>query len=197
MNFGFPQFFWALFALSIPLLIHLFNLRRPKTVFFSNTRFLKQLEEERKSVKRLRHWLILLLRGLALAALVTAFTLPYFDSSQNTGELKKQYLHLFVDNSLSMKRDGSQGPLLNQARLFASQFLGSLGEDIEVQVLSNDFDSKYQRYYPASEAKDLAEQLDYSSEFRSLEEVLNRIRNLSSQNPEAKHQIHLFLKQYP
>jgi len=191
MNFGFPQFFWALFALSIPLLIHLFNLRRPKTVFFSNTRFLKQLEEERKSVKRLRHWLILLLRGLALAALVTAFTLPYFDSSQNTGELKKQYLHLFVDNSLSMKRDGSQGPLLNQARLFASQFLGSLGEDIEVQVLSNDFDSKYQRYYPASEAKDLAEQLDYSSEFRSLEEVLNRIRNLSSQNPEAKHQIHL------
>ncbi|WP_421754927.1 hypothetical protein [Croceimicrobium sp.] len=129
------------------------------------------------------------MRGLALAALVTAFTLPYSNTTAEASAQKKQYLHLYVDNSLSMKRDGSKGPLLNQARLFSSQFLASLGDEIEVQILSNDFDSRYQRYYPASEAKELAEQLDYSSEFRSLEEVLNRIRNLSIQNPEAQHQI--------
>lgn len=195
MNFGFPQFFWALFALSIPLLVHLFNLRRPKTVFFSNTRFLQQLEQEQRSVKRLRHWLVLLLRGLALAALVLAFSLPYKPSDAATELTSETYLHLYLDNSLSMQRNGSQGPLLNQARIYTRDLLQDLPEGLKVQILSNDVDARFQAYYSPQEALELVEQLDYSTNFRDLETVLSKIRDLenspnnSNNEVPAKHEI--------
>lgn len=185
MNFGFPQFFWALLALSIPLLIHLFNLRRPKTVFFSNTRFLKTLEEQTKSVKRLKYWLILSLRLLALALIISAFALP-FDGS--TGEEKeKAYLHLYIDNSLSMSQEGAQGSLFNEALLWSSNLLSELDENVEVQIVNNDFNARYQRYYGLSEAEELLRGLGPNASHRSLLEILNRFRNLSSSQPEAQH----------
>ena len=187
MNFGFPQFFWALLALSIPILIHLFNLRRPKTVFFSNTRFLKQLEEQRKSVKRLRYWLILSLRSLALAALVTAFTLPY-QKEENQIDARETFLHIYIDNSLSMQGEGNEGSLLNQARLYTKDLLNSLGDGVQVQLIANDFKPRYQAYYSNLEAGDLVREISLSSSHRSLEEVLQRFRNLSERNPNAKHQ---------
>lgn len=194
MNFGFPQFFWALIALSIPLLIHLFNLRRPKTILFSNTRFLKQLEQEQRSVKRLRHWLILLLRGLALAAIVTAFTLPYQEKEELANSDAEQLLHLYIDNSLSMQRDGSEGPLLNQAKLISRDFLSGLNEGNRVQVICNDPLPRYQRYYSASEAQDLIEQMDYSPAIRNFESILSKIRDLEKVEG-AKHEI-LFISDF-
>lgn len=186
MNFGFPQFFWALFALSIPLLVHLFNLRRPKTVFFSNTRFLLQLEQEQRSVKRLRHWLVLLLRGLALAALVLAFTLPFKPSESTSQAGSETYLHIYLDNSLSMQRNGQQGPLLNQARIYCRDLLQDLPEGLQVQILSNDVDARFQRYYSPQEALELVEQLDYSANFRDLESVLSKIRDVENSSEKAK-----------
>ncbi len=188
MNFGFPQFFWALTALSIPLLIHLFNLRRPKTVFFSNTRFLKHLEQEQRSVKRLRHWLVLLLRGLALAALVTAFTLPYQEEAALSNSEEEVYLHLYLDNSLSMQRDGPQGPLLNQAKLYSRELLNNLGEAVSVQILCNNAESRFQRYYRPQEALELLGQIDYSSNSRDFQTVLSKIRDLGSPQ-EGQHEI--------
>jgi len=187
MNFGFPQFFWALLALSIPILIHLFNLRRPKTVFFSNTRFLKQLEEQRKSIKRLRYWLILSLRSLALAALVFAFTLP-FQEDENQVNAGETYLHIYIDNSLSMQGEGSEGSLLNQARLYAKDLLNSLGDGLQVQLIANDFKPRYQAYYTNIEANDLIREISVSASHRSIEDVLQRFRNLSERNPNAQHQ---------
>lgn len=185
MNFGFPQFFWALLALSIPLLIHLFNLRRPKTVFFSNTRFLKSLEEQTKSVKRLKYWLILSLRMLVLVLLISAFALP-FDSSKGK-ENERAYLHIYIDNSLSMGQEGALGSLFNQALLWSSDFLSGLGDNVEIQLVTNDFNARYQRFYSVNEAEELLRGLGPSASHRTIPEVLNRFRNLSSSISGAQH----------
>ena len=49
MTFLYPSFLFGLFALAIPVIIHLFNFRRTKKIYFSNTLFLKKVKEASSS----------------------------------------------------------------------------------------------------------------------------------------------------
>ena len=43
MKFLYPEFLWALTVLAIPILIHLFNFKRYKTLYFSSLNFIKHV----------------------------------------------------------------------------------------------------------------------------------------------------------
>ena len=73
MTYQNPQILYFLFAIAIPIIIHLFNFRKHKVVYFSSIRFLKEINEEKKAVSTIKQYLILLSRILALAAIVLAF----------------------------------------------------------------------------------------------------------------------------
>ena len=62
MEFLYPNMLYALFALIIPVVIHLFNFRKHKTVYFSNTSVLKTIEQENTKTKKLKHLLVLMAR---------------------------------------------------------------------------------------------------------------------------------------
>ena len=83
MQFIYPAFLWALAALAIPIIIHLFYFRRFKKVAFSNVKFLQEVKEETSMRSRLRNLLVLLVRCLALAALVFAFAQPFIPSEKD------------------------------------------------------------------------------------------------------------------
>ena len=68
MRYQNPQFLYFLFAMLIPIIIHLFNLRKHKTVYFSSILFLKEVKSERKKNK-LKQLLILFSRILTISAL--------------------------------------------------------------------------------------------------------------------------------
>ena len=76
MTFLYPAFLFGLFALAIPVIIHLFNFRRFKKVYFTNVRFLKELKQETESKSKLKHLLNLISRLLALSCLVLVFAQP-------------------------------------------------------------------------------------------------------------------------
>jgi len=175
MSFLYPQFLWALFALTIPVIIHFFNFRRYKTVYFSNTRFLRQVEKKSTSINRLRNYLVLLSRLLALAFLVMAFAQPYLPvSDSEVGN--SRYLSIYVDNSLSMKATGVNGVLLDEAREKAVEIVEALPEGYQVQVITNDFSGKQQRYYSKREAVNLLDEITASYSYRNFEEVLERAK---------------------
>src|SRR5690349_7787683 len=100
MSFLYPTFLWALAALSIPIIIHLFNFRKTTRIYFSNTRFLKQVKEATTAKRRIKHYLILLSRLLALAFLVFAFAQPVIPAREKLTGNKN--IVLYLDNSLSM-----------------------------------------------------------------------------------------------
>jgi len=77
MSFVYPWFLWALLAIAIPIIIHLFHFRRFKTVYFTNVKFLKEVKEQTSARSKLKHLLVLCSRILAIAALVFAFAMPY------------------------------------------------------------------------------------------------------------------------
>ncbi len=82
ISFVYPGFLFALVLLSIPIIIHLFNFRKFRKIYFTNVGFLKELKEETTSRSRLKHLLVLLARMLAVAFLVLAFAQPYFPAEE-------------------------------------------------------------------------------------------------------------------
>lgn len=174
MNLLAPGFLWALLALALPLLIHLFNFRRYKKVYFAHTGFLRQVEQHTRSINRLRQWIILLLRMLALAALVIAFARPFLPPEAAGGKAPR-YFSLYIDNSYSMQLEGGQGPLINTARSRAAQIIKSLPQNSQVQVLTNDFTARNQRFYSPGTALDLVDEIQISSAFRTGRAIRNRL----------------------
>ncbi len=108
MHFVFPWFLLALAALAVPIIIHLFHFRRYKTIYFSDIRFLKQVNEEKTTVDQLKNRLILAARLLALLFLILAFAQPFFGKKDNKLNQGASSVCVYVDNSYSMglKRSG-------------------------------------------------------------------------------------------
>lgn len=137
MGFLFPLFLLAGLALVIPVLIHLFNLRRYKRVLFPDTRFLRNLQLSTKRQSRLRDRRLLALRLLFLAALILAFAQPYFSSSGNDRK-QASVTAIYIDNSYSMTIGEGQENLLQQARNQARQLIGASAQQARFVLLSND-----------------------------------------------------------
>ena len=76
MSFLQPIFLYGLLAASIPVIIHLLNRRRFRTVKWGAMQFLLKATRESRGKKRLKHILILLCRTLAIAALIVAIARP-------------------------------------------------------------------------------------------------------------------------
>lgn len=136
MTFLNPLALLGLAAAAIPVLIHLFNFRRPRRVDFSSLAFLKELQRSTMRRVRLQQWLLLALRVLAIVCLVLAFARPTVQSAWASllGGRVETSTALVLDNSLSMTVRDAQGELLAQARELASAVVeaGQPGDEVFV-----------------------------------------------------------------
>lgn len=122
-------------AVTIPLFLHLFNLRQPQTVDFSSLDFVKELQESAVQRVRIKEWLLLALRMLAIACLVLAFSRPTLTGSLAGMGASVPTTHaLVVDNSLSMTADGEGGSYFEQAVRNSERVLETVEEGDEVLV---------------------------------------------------------------
>jgi len=175
MSFLHPAFLWALTALVIPVLIHLFQLRRFKRIDFPNVRFLAEVSQRTRARKRVRHWLVLLARMLALAALVMAFAQPYIPGESKVVEGRRA-VSLFIDDSYSMDGQNARGRLLDQARLGAQEAVMAHNATDRFQVLTGRFEGRQQVMLGRDEALEAAAAVDVGPHSRPLSKVLARQR---------------------
>ncbi|MET2985113.1 BatA domain-containing protein [Aureibaculum conchae] len=112
MQFKHPEILYALFLLVIPILIHLFQLRRFQKVPFTNVKFLKEVELQTRKSSRLKKFLILCTRLLLFAALIFAFARPFISASNINNP---KHTSIYLDNSYSMQAKGNEGELLKRA----------------------------------------------------------------------------------
>lgn len=113
MQFKHPEILYFLFLLVIPILVHLFQLRRFKKEYFTNVRFLEQISIQTRKSSQIKKWLLLATRLLLLAFLILAFAQPYF-SAQDSKNMHNS-MYLVLDNSYSMQAKGQKGALLARA----------------------------------------------------------------------------------
>ena len=112
MQFKHPEILWALFLLIIPVLIHLFQLRRFQKTPFTNVAMLQKVVSESRKSNTLKKWLLLFTRLLLLAAIVLAFAQPF--SSSETALQQKETV-IYLDDSFSMQAKNNGISLLEKA----------------------------------------------------------------------------------
>ena len=186
MLFTNPYFLFGLFSIAIPIVIHLFNFRRFKKVYFSNVSFLEELKVQTQKYSRLKHLLILALRILALASLVFAFAQPYLPSSENQKAIKgKNAVSLFIDNSFSMQAVTDQALLVDIAKNKAREIVSAYSNSDEFQLLTHDFEGKHQRLYNKEEFLQLLDETEISPSVRKLPEIIKRQQDAVSMAPQS------------
>ena len=186
MVFAQPLFLVALSALAIPILIHLFNFRRYRKVYFTNVRFLAGIRQETRRRSELKHLLILLMRLLAIACLVFAFAKPYVPSFLQTVTIRsKNAVSVYIDNSFSMEALSTQGPLLEEARKKALEITDAYGPSDLFQLLTNDFEGKHQRLISRDEFRSEVGSVSLSPAVRSLPEIVKRQSDLLKTSRDA------------
>lgn len=140
MTWLYPQFLWALFALLIPIAIHLFNFRRYKKIAFSRVSLLTEIRQQTKTGNKLKKLLILAARLLALTCLVLAFAQPVITRNKtiNSG---KRYISLLIDNSYSMNLNGEEGQLLEAAKNRARAIVNSADNGDQFNIVTSDMNA--------------------------------------------------------
>ncbi|HQU40703.1 MAG TPA: BatA domain-containing protein, partial [Chitinophagales bacterium] len=155
MSFLAPGMLWGLLLLAVPVIIHLFSFRRFKTVYFPDIRFLKQVREESATRNRLKQWLILTARLLAVFFLVMAFAQPFLPGAEKAVTGSSHAVSVYVDNSFSMEAEHDGLSLLEAARQQARAVVNAYGLDDRFQILSNTPDALSQQWLSKEEALDV------------------------------------------
>ncbi|MEF3079061.1 BatA domain-containing protein [Winogradskyella poriferorum] len=132
MQFKHPELLYALFLLIVPILIHLFQLRRFQKVQFTNVKFLKAVKLQTRKSSQLKKWLTLLTRMLLLACAIIAFAQPFIPNTEDFNETQETVVYL--DNSYSMQATGKNGSLLNEA---IQDMINNFPEDEKISLFTN------------------------------------------------------------
>lgn len=181
MKFLYPYFLWSFMVLLLPILLHLFHLRRFKTLYFSSIQFLRQVDTNAKSTRKIQQLLILLLRLFAFIFIVLAFAQPYFPN-QATSVLKDGVNCIYIDNSLSMQSMGVEGELLSQAKQTAQKLISQNSPSKKYIILSNHFSAEEQAIVSKADALDYIDKLGFSNESRKMSDVVALQQNLLKEN---------------
>jgi hypothetical protein len=119
-----------------PVLIHLLNRRRHRTIHWAAMDFLRKAIQKKRRVLNLRDWLLLAIRTLAVFLFGAALARPYF-SRQEQAIDARQPVHaiVIVDNSLSMGYETLEGSLLELAKRKAREFIEILPRGSRMTII--------------------------------------------------------------
>jgi len=136
MTFLSPSILWALFAVSIPLIIHLFSLRQTRYEEFSSLRFIKLLEHKTIRHLKINQWLLILLRTIAILCLILIFSRPLIkgDSVNNfIGDIESRAV-ILIDNSASMAVKKNDISLLDRVKSSIPELLKVLEGQTTLEI---------------------------------------------------------------
>lgn len=136
MSFLFPNILWGLFGLTIPLIIHLYNLRKSKTMDFSSIQHIQALEK--KNIKKLKiiQWLLIFLRMGIIASLIFMFSGPLIvNKSTWIPSEKESTAVIIIDNSASMSVKNEQDSFLDQAKENIPKILSTFEGLVNLKVI--------------------------------------------------------------
>ena len=195
MQFVYPAFLFALSAIAIPIIIHLFHFRRFKKVYFTNVKFLKEVKEESASRSKLRNLLVLLMRILAIAFLVFAFAQPFIPNKNTAVKNGQKAVSLYVDNSYSMDAQASDVPLLEKAKQRAREIVNAYDIGDEFQVITCDFEGRHQRLVSQEDALQLIDEVQPTYAVQPISKVIAKQKQVFN-TAKSEHKISYLISDF-
>lgn len=130
LTFQNPALFGLLGLVALPLVVHLISRVKPPVHPFSNVEFLRRAIAYRTRFKAPRDWLLLLIRSLAVLALMGAFLLPLLRSERAALPGEQRSVVIVVDRSASMAARQGASTRLDAATARAAQLLKEINPDL-------------------------------------------------------------------
>jgi hypothetical protein len=194
MSFSNPFFLFGLFAILIPVIIHLFNFRRYKTAYFSNVKMLQDILQKTKKESQLQHLIVLVLRIFGIAALVFAFAQPYIPNKSNDNN-SANLVSVFLDNSFSMDANSNEGALLYDAINAAKNVVNAFSYADDFILVTQDFKAKESHILNKDEILSLLDEIQISPESKSLKDIVAFEENTASYSIK-KNRIHYYISDF-
>lgn len=137
MTFLNPAILFGLLAASLPILLHLINLKKLKRIEFSTLSFLKELQKTRIRKIKLKQLILLALRILIIVFLVMAFARPAVKSISFAGAAStaKTTAVIILDNTFSMSVVDRNGSYFNRAKQAAEKLIANFSEGDEISLI--------------------------------------------------------------
>lgn len=192
-----PQYLWAWAFVLVPILLHLFDWKRYKTVYFPHVAALRQARQRQEKQRRLRRRLILCCRIAAIVLIVAAFAQPVWrGEGAALARADKPYYSLYLDNSFSMSAPygAADGRVSAAAGAAAARIVRALPETAGVQILTNAFDGAEQAFHAPAAALHALSGVRPSPACRTLDEVTARMRAAAEEQgvpPQAVRRIYI------
>jgi hypothetical protein len=133
MIFSNPFILFALIAVSLPILIHLFNLKKVRKIEFSTLMFLKEIQKSKIKKIKLKQLILLLLRILIITFLVFSFSDPVL-TGYKEGNSKINAL-ILIDDSFSMGIRDENGTALEHSTRIVNELSKLFNSDDKILIV--------------------------------------------------------------
>ena len=180
MQFTYPELLWALLLLLIPIIIHLFQLRRFRKTAFTNVSLLQKVVAETNKSRNLKKWLLLFSRLILFAAIILAFAKPFKASEQ---AMEKKETVIYLDDSFSMQARTDKGDLLTEA---IQELIRGIPSDASLSIFTND--RTYQNVRIGDIQNDLLS-LQHTYRQFSMDEIVLKAKNLFGNSEGTRRQL--------
>ena len=194
MAFANPLLLFGLAAVLIPIIIHLFNFRRYKTVYFSNVKMLEDIKKKTKREQTIQQLVVLALRILGIAALVLAFAQPFIPNS-NSKSRNGNLVSIFLDNSYSMEANSKDGTLLYEAVDAAKNIVNAFGFNDDFVLTTQDFTGEESHILNKDQILELLDNIKVSPKSHTWKEILTFEENTCS-NSQKGNIVHYYISDF-
>lgn len=179
MQFKHPEILYTLFLLIIPIIVHLFQLKKFKKTPFTNVALLQKIKLQTRKSSKLKKWLILATRILAFTCLILAFAQPYLSKYKSH---EKHKLNIYLDNSFSMQAKDANGELYQNAIKNLIEKTNHLEQKATFITNNNTFNSSN-----AQELKNYLIDNKLTSKKLNFATVIFKMQNLTTKNTNTKN----------
>lgn len=194
MAFGNPLLLIGLTAILVPIIIHLFNFRRYKTIYFSNVKMLDDIKKQTRREQTIQQLVVLALRILGIAALVFAFAQPYLPT-KGVKSKKGNLVTIFLDNSYSMEANSKEGALLYDAIDAAKNIVNAFGFSDDFVLTTQDFSGEESHILNKDQMLELLDQVKVSPNSHNFKNILTFEQNTSALSAKENH-IHYYISDF-
>ncbi len=127
---------FALTAVLIPVIIHLFNLRKVRKIEFSTLMFLKDIRKSKFKRIRIKQLILLFIRILIITSIVLAFSNPVIEGYNALGSGNSQKSAIIIlDNSFSMDIKDATGSNFEKSKSIVNDILSQFTENDNITFL--------------------------------------------------------------
>ena len=184
MKFQHPGYLFFLFFLIVPIIIHLFSFRKYKTFYFSSIVFLKNIDIETKSLRKIKNLLILISRILTLFFLIITFSQPYLPLKNENQKFSGNVISIYIDNSFSMNQLGTEGQLLSEAKEQAKKIINNASANSRILLFTNELSYVEEQFTSKTNLLNRLDKIKIQPKTTTINEIIDRIQNIVTNHKE-------------